>query len=568
MVQFRTFVDTFLFKEASIDSEKLAPIPQNTAYAGEPADGFVKTRIPTISQLEGFVKITTVSKQIKIPEPLIAEDFGNFCGLVTYAAREVGADRDYLMAVAYECTKNLDSTILGAKDSPKAGPFQFTAEAWQAAINGVAANAGFTVEHRLDWLRQPKMAALLAKDATESFKKEFSRLPVFKELYFLQLVGDAALAALKTPTDLCSESIIKILAEGRDAAEFKAGITVNAALTALQNRLQAAFVEALKVIDQQPAENRFMRASVGDPPWMAVAREQLARGIKEDPGDRNTEEIAAYFRDVNAAVGTVAGQTVPWCGAFVGSCIKNCGLPAAAAKVTPAAVGADFWLTWDQAPNPPPVGSIVVFPGRHVGFLAEGSTDTKLQILGGNQSDRVSIAPFDRAGAQFRWFGAASRLLAPAVPAGQGGFVTMAPKIMKKLLADFTELNEMHTAAILGNLGHECAGFTQLIELHPVHSGPPGMGWAQWTLTRGDDFRTALAGRPVDDFDGNYDFLRHELKDTFHKKAITAMKEKSDLYGAVVAFELIFEVAHPNYKHYESRMKYAQIALSEFQKTA
>jgi lysozyme len=422
MVQFRTFADTFLFKEASTDSEKLAPIPINTAYAGEPADGFVKTLIPTVFQHEGFVKITAVSKQIKIPEPLVAEDFVNFCGLVTYAAREVGADRDYLMAVAYECTNKLDPAILGAKASPKAGPFQFTAETWQAAINGVAANAGFTVEQRLDWLRQPKMAALLAKDATEKFQKEFKRLPVFKELYFLQLVGDAALAALKTPTDPCSESIIKILAEGRDAAEFKAGITVNAALTALQKRLEAAYVEALKVIDKLKPEDRFTLASVGDPPWMAVAREQLASGIKEDPGERNTPEIAAYFQAINAHVGTIAGQTVPWCGAFVGYCLKTCGVPAAAAKVAPEAVGVDYWLSWDPVPttNPPPVGSIVVFRGEHVGFLAEGSTDTVLKILGGNQSNRVSIMSRARAGAEFRWFSGVSLFSAPAAPAGGG----------------------------------------------------------------------------------------------------------------------------------------------------
>ena len=91
---------------------KLAPIPKDTAYAGEPADDFVKTRIPTVSQDEGFVKITGLSKQIKIPDSLVAEDFGNFCGLVTFAAREVGADRDYLMAVAYESTRKFCSTLV------------------------------------------------------------------------------------------------------------------------------------------------------------------------------------------------------------------------------------------------------------------------------------------------------------------------------------------------------------------------------------------------------------------------------------------------------------------------
>ena len=115
---------------------------------------------------------------------------------------------------------------------------------------------------------------------------------------------------------------------GTYAAELKAGtLTVNEALTALQKRLESAYAEALTVIDQQPPENRFIRVSVGDPPWMKVAREQMARGVAEDPGDRNAEEIAAYFKDINAHVGTFAGQTVHWCGAFVGYCIKNCGGP-------------------------------------------------------------------------------------------------------------------------------------------------------------------------------------------------------------------------------------------------
>jgi hypothetical protein len=78
-----------------------------------------------------------------------------------------------------------------------------------------------------------------------------------------------------------------------------------------------------------------------------------------------------------------------------------------------------------------------------------------------------------------------------------------------------------------------------------------------------------LAAQPplaFDSFDANYSFLRHELKDTFHKAAITSMLKKNDMLGAVTAFEMIFEVAHPDFKHYDRRLRYAEIALSEFRK--
>lgn len=558
---FRAKKETPLLRQADEHSEKLGSLKKDQIFVGDLKDNFIKTTITTISPDPGFVVFIPDSAKVTTPEPLAAASFGQFCDLVTQAAREVGADRDYLMAVAYDGTKNL--TAVGDQTTPKAGPFQFTEEAWKAALAGVAAGGEFTEIDRLNWLQQPKVAALLAKEAAEKFKAKFDRMPVFKELYFLQLVGDAALAALKTPNAKCSEAIAGTPAAGTYAAELKAGTsTVNEALTALQKRLEAAYVEALKVIDQQPAENRFMRASVGDPPWMAVAREEMAKGIKEDPGDRNTEEIAAYFKTINAHVGTIPGQTVHWCGAFVGYCIKTCGVSAAADKVAPEAVGADYWLTWDKAPDPPPVGAIVVFPGEHVGFLAEGSTATKLKILGGNQSDSVCIVSRDRAGAQFRWFAGISRMPAPTVPAGQNDFVTLAPQIMARLATNFDSLSDVHLAAILGNLGHECAGFTKMHEVG-VDAGSGGLGWAQWTASRRKIFEQVLHDRHAreDDFEANYAMLLGELTST-HKKAIERLLETNDIPSGVKAFEEIFEVARADAKHYESRERYAQIALS------
>lgn len=566
MATFKTLSATLLLREPDENASPLGPVPKGTFFIGEQWGNFVKTLITDISPEEGFIQLIPISAPVRTPEPLLASDFGQFCDLVTQAASRVGVDRDYLMAVAYDGTNNLSPTVLYNAGAAEAGPFQFTEQSWQAALTDVASDRGLNTSDYLDWLQQPVVAALLARAAAEKFKLAFDRMPVFKELYFFQLVGDAALAALRTPDRMCSEVIAGTPAAGTYAAELKAGTsTVKEALAALQMRLEAAYVEALKVIDKQPPENRFMRASVGDPPWMAVAREQIASGVAEDPDNRNIEQIAAYFRNLNAAAGTVVGEAVHWCGAFVGFCVKNCGLSNIPA-VTPAAVGTDFWLTWgDDAPSPPPVGSIVVFPGKHVGFLAEGSTGTTLQILGANQSNRISIAPFDSAGAKFRWIRDAPRMQAPPTRPGDAQFVTIAPKIMSRLLDDFAELNEMHAAAILGNLGHEYAGFTSMEEVASVgDGGRTGLGWAQWTNTRRNEFEGFLARQNAkpDDFEANYVFLRHELKNTFHKKAIEAMTKKNDLLGAVAAFEQIFEVAPLDHKHYERRMRYARIAQS------
>lgn len=574
MPSYRTDVETPLLKARDHASEKLGIVPAGTIFIGEQVGNFIKTKISTVSSEEGFVRFAGASSEMPEAQPLTVADFGNFCDLVTRAARETGADRDYLMAVAYDATNNL--TNFGAAGSPKAGPFQYTAEQWQTALDGPAKDDGFLADDRLTWTRQPKMAAILARDATAKFKKSFDQLPTFKQLYFLQLVGDDALIALKTPTKPCRDVLSGNPPAGSYAASLKAGdLTVEAAMAALQARLEAAYAAALPVIDAQPPDNRFMRSSVGDPPWMALAREQMASGVSETPDFRNPAEINKYFQTLGAPF----DATTPWCGAFAGFCVKQCGVATIASTVAAAAVGTPFWESWGQpAPNPPPVGAIVVLTIGHVGFLAEPPAGGFIKLLGGNQGggggarpDRVGIVQFPAAQVKaVRWMGAAPTKARPTPQAGDSKFVEMAPGIMKKLRVDFPELTDMHAAAILGNIGHECAGFTQMQEGAPIGGGRGGWGWCQWTGTRRDQFEAAaLAAQPplaFDSFDANYSFLRHELKNTFHKAAITSMLMKHDMLGAVTAFELIFEVAHRDHKHYDRRLRYAEIALSEFRK--
>lgn len=143
-------------------------------------------------------------------------------------------------------------------------------------------------------------------------------------------------------------------------------------------------------------------------------------------------------------------------------------------------------------------------------------------------------------------------------------FIAKAPGIMDKLMADFL-IGRDDAAAIVGNLGHECAGFTLLQEQKPVVKGSKGgYGWAQWTGPRRRDY-TAYCSRNNLDMasdKANYGFLFVELMGT-EKKAIPAVKAAGTLNEKVVAFEKAFLRA--GVKHYPSRQQYAAWAVEAWQ---
>lgn len=402
METFRIFRRTPLFAKPDPFSDSLGDVEVNTAFKGEARDdGFIKTTIPKISPTEGFVLMAGAAERIlTAPEPVHPSDVDAFCALVTRAARDASADRDYLLAVAYALTKNL--TEFGDVSGARVGPFQLSEAEWNAAITtGPAQGLHLQPQDRFRWFSQPLVAARLAAKQVEKFQATFHRLPKFRELFFVHLVGEPAFAALADTTRKCSNAIPATETGSYADGLKKSDRTVEQALVELQTRLKDGYVEALKVIDRQPPEIRFFRANEDDPPWMAVAREQMSGGVSEDASLRNTAQIDAYF----TTVGAVPGATTPWCGAFVGYCVKQCGVHAVAVTVKPNAVSTTFWETWgDKAKKPFPVGSVVVLKpqnsGGHVGFLAEGSTDDVICLLGGNQGgggsgpDRVGIVRF------------------------------------------------------------------------------------------------------------------------------------------------------------------------------
>lgn len=128
------------------------------------------------------------------------------------------------------------------------------------------------------------------------------------------------------------------------------------------------------------------------PPWMPVAWTEF--GQSEIAGAGTNPRIAAYFR--RAGHPEIRDDETAWCAAFVGACLEDAGL-----KST-RSLAARSYLTWGAAIEQPVPGAVTVLSRGsdpslgHVGFLA-GFTDARVYLLGGNQSDSVSIAAFDRS---------------------------------------------------------------------------------------------------------------------------------------------------------------------------
>jgi len=132
-------------------------------------------------------------------------------------------------------------------------------------------------------------------------------------------------------------------------------------------------------------------ATATELPWMAKARE--AFGWHET---RDNAKLRAWLRSDNATLGDP--RALPWCGDFVETAIKTT-LPD---EEYPGALGSNpYWAqNWKLLGRPvaPTYGAVLVFlrdGGGHVGF-AVGEDATDYYVLGGNQSNAVTITRIDK----------------------------------------------------------------------------------------------------------------------------------------------------------------------------
>lgn len=132
--------------------------------------------------------------------------------------------------------------------------------------------------------------------------------------------------------------------------------------------------------------------------WIAEARKHI--GLKENTSKTEHNPVLLKMLD---AMGEFSNETkawwhddeTPWCGLLVGYCLGVTGR-----YVVKEWFRARSWES-DQMNkmSAPAYGCIVTFTrqgGGHVGFVVGIDRLGRLLVLGGNQGNAVSIAPFDQ----------------------------------------------------------------------------------------------------------------------------------------------------------------------------
>ena len=134
-----------------------------------------------------------------------------------------------------------------------------------------------------------------------------------------------------------------------------------------------------------------------EPCWLIEARRHL--GVREMPGASDSPVIQRWLRTMRA---WWSDDATPWCGVFVGYCLREC-----QCEPPQAWYRARAYLDWGHVQPVPAVGSVVVFErtgGGHVGFVVGRTYSGNLAVLGGNQKDSVCISSFDRSRViGYRW---------------------------------------------------------------------------------------------------------------------------------------------------------------------
>lgn len=136
------------------------------------------------------------------------------------------------------------------------------------------------------------------------------------------------------------------------------------------------------------------------PIWALTGLAHLGQKEKK-PGDNGDIQLMFAL----AGHPQITTDETAWCAAFVGSCLERVGLASTESLL------ARSYLKWGDDAGGPKIGSIAIFPRGnsdwqgHVGFVADIDLATRrVLILGGNQSNSVSLQWFDLATALgYRW---------------------------------------------------------------------------------------------------------------------------------------------------------------------
>lgn len=148
----------------------------------------------------------------------------------------------------------------------------------------------------------------------------------------------------------------------------------------------------------------------GDPEWLKVALGEL--GVREAPGPLVDHPRILEYLSTTRLKPSLIHDEVPWCAAFVGWCLEQCGITGT------KSAAARSYATYGIELLEPKDGCIVVLTRGdnpyhgHVGFCigSDGKTGINVAdgahvlLLGGNQSNAVTMRLYPkRRILTYRW---------------------------------------------------------------------------------------------------------------------------------------------------------------------
>lgn len=135
-------------------------------------------------------------------------------------------------------------------------------------------------------------------------------------------------------------------------------------------------------------------------PWLEVALRELVLGVEEISGRQHHARILEYHQATSLGA---SDDETSWCAAFVNWCLRQAWLYGT------NSASARRFETWGEACDARPGAIVTMWRGAspswqgHVGFYL-GRGATTVLLLGGNQGNAVSVAPFDASRVTaYRW---------------------------------------------------------------------------------------------------------------------------------------------------------------------
>lgn len=156
------------------------------------------------------------------------------------------------------------------------------------------------------------------------------------------------------------------------------------------DELKAQWLGNASAEDNKIEENQESSTESSDD-WMNIAKTLI--GTNETPGNKNNPTIIQWAKDLGI-INEYNADSIPWCGLFVARVMSESGH-----DVIDSPLWALSWKNYGEKLSKPLYGSILVFKrtgGGHVGFCV-GYDDDYYHVLGGNQSDSVSITRIEKA---------------------------------------------------------------------------------------------------------------------------------------------------------------------------